>query len=555
MTAALQGELVDFAPFFAPASTDMVDGLVSQYNQAKARIEDIAALMQGERMSVFNYFVDGNQSERERWYGIERLFNLDGAIGALNADFWNRALKLTDVWDVMPQARRDEWHAQIRNPLGVKKERYRFDEVQSEEWHVPPLPPFEEETVRNTLADLLAARARFFAERVDGIFRGLSRTHVTNRPEGFQKRAILAGALDQWGSPQYRTAGLINDLRCVIARFMGRDEPKADATGPVLKAASRHPGKWMAIDGGALRIRVYTGVGTAHLEVHPDMAWRLNCVLASLYPAAIPSEFRTKPKKKLKDFSLMERPLPAAVMDLLARMEDGKRLDKSGNSPQWIRVRNSRQLVYRYSDIDKATREEAIRVLEAIGATQDGDLFLFDYDPTEVLDEIICSGCIPDQRSHQFYPTPADLAEEAVALAQIGEGQRCLEPSAGQGGLAGFMPAGQTTCVEVNPLNCKVLAAKGLQPVEADFLKWSAPAAFDRVVMNPPFSQGRWQAHLEHAASMLAPGGRLVAILPSSAKGKDLLPGFDVTFKGPYENRFVGTSISVVLLVADRPDV
>lgn len=551
MTAALNGELVDLGQFFAPASTDMVDGLIGQYNQAKARLEEVASIMQGERMAVFNYFVEGNQSERDRWYGIEKLFNLEGALGALNADYWNRALKLTDVWDVMPQKRRDEWSEQIRTPLGRKTQRHRLDPDLPDEWALPPLPPFEEEVVRNTLMDLLAARSRFFAERVDGIFRALSREHVTNRPEGFQKRAILAGALDTWCSPQFRVAGHINDLRCVIARFMGREEPKADATSPVLKAASRNPGKWMAIDGGALRIRVYNGVGTAHLEVHPDMAWRLNCVLASLYPAAIPSQFRTKPKKKLKDFALMERPLPFAVVDVLAGMEEGKRLDKSNVRPAWIRVRNSRQFAY-LGVTDKATHEEAARVLEAIGATRDGDLFLFDYDPREVLDEVVCSGCIPDQRSHQFYPTPADLAEDAVALADIGDQHRCLEPSAGQGGLAGFMPAGQTTCVEVNPLNCSVLSAKGLQALEADFLQWAAPAAFDRVVMNPPFSEGRWQAHLQHAAGMVAAGGRLVAILPASAKGKDLLPGFDLAWHGPYANRFPGTSVCVVILVADR---
>ena len=74
----------------------------------------------------------------------------------------------------------------------------------------------------------------------------------------------------------------------------------------------------------------------------------------------------------------------------------------------------------------------------------------------------------------------------------------------------------------------------------------------DRIIMNPPFSEGRWQAHTQHAATMVKPGGRLVAILPASAKGKDLLPGFDCTWHGPYDNEFPGTSVSVVILKADR---
>ena len=128
-----------------------------------------------------------------------------------------------------------------------------------------------------------------------------------------------------------------------------------------------------------------------------------------------------------------------------------------------------------------------------------------------------------------------------------------LEPSAGIGGLADYLPKLQTTCVEISPLHCQVLEAKGFKVVEADFLKWSTgqPAA-DRIVMNPPFSEGRWQAHLQAAADMLKPDGRLVAILPASAKGKDLLPGWSMEWARTFDNEFAGTSVSVVVLIAQR---
>ncbi len=60
-------------------------------------------------------------------------------------------------------------------------------------------PAFEPSTVRETLTTLLADRGKFFAQRVDGIFRALSRSHVTNSPSGFRKRMILEGVLDQFG--------------------------------------------------------------------------------------------------------------------------------------------------------------------------------------------------------------------------------------------------------------------------------------------------------------------------------------------------------------------
>ena len=57
---------------------------------------------------------------------------------------------------------------------------------------------------------------------------------------------------------------------------------------------------------------------------------------------------------------------------------------------------------------------EVAKVLEAIGAvrmTKGGyEWFEFDYDMREVLDAVIASGCIPDHKSHQFYPTPEKLA-------------------------------------------------------------------------------------------------------------------------------------------------
>lgn len=48
--------------------------------------------------------------------------------------------------------------------------------------------------------------------------------------------------------------------------------------------------------------------------------------------------------------------------------------------------------------------------------------------------------CIPDRQSHQFYPTPESVARAASELAAIGEGDQVLEPSAGHGDLAAFLP-------------------------------------------------------------------------------------------------------------------
>ncbi|VTU46091.1 hypothetical protein SRS16P2_00479 (plasmid) [Variovorax sp. SRS16] len=401
---------------------------------------------------------------------------------------------------------------------------------------------------------MLAMRQQFFAERIDGIFRTLSHEHVTNVPEGFNKRMILAYVVSEWGSPDSSRCGYINDLRAVIAKFMGRDEPKWNATSSVIAACRRRSGEWMTVDGGALRIRVYKK-GTAHLEVHPDMAYRLNQILAHLHPFAIPAEFRTKPKQKAREFKMMNRPLPFAVVSLLASMRVARERVGSDYIERYAEIRNAR--CFEYGDRDKAVTREAERVLEAIGGVRAGKgwgYFQFDYDPDQVIDEIVSSGCVPHIQSHQFYPTPARLAAIAVELAGIGDADTVLEPEAGQGGLAEFLPKGRTTCVEISPLHCAVLAARGFRHVEADFLQWAETAPkFSRVVMNPPFSQDRAALHLAAAAELVQPGGRLVAILPASMRGKDVLPGWETQWSSVYAGEFAGTSAAVVFLTADRP--
>lgn len=564
IAAARDGELIDdMSAFFAPTSTDMVDGLVASYRQDRARIEAAAAFINGpECAGVLNYFLDGNSDpDRGRTSlssAASQLFQEAGAVAALNAAYWSKALNLTDVYDAMPQARRNQWNEQIRYPQGRKAARH------SGEPDLPPLPDFEEQTVRATLLDLLNSRAKFLAERVDGIFRALSGEHVTNCPEGFGRRMIIARLINGYGSTDHDRVGYINDLRKVIAKFMGRDEPGWNATSGVVDIARRqHRGEWLTLDGGALRLRAYK-CGTAHLEVHPDMAWRLNCVLAHLYPLAIPAQFRQRPRKRPKDFVMMGRPLPFRVVEALGGMEEAYLLEKNTGPQAWrqeylrTKIRNGLQLKYGRVD-DKALQADIDRVMAYLGGVKtpngrNGHYYAFDYDAHDAVSEVVASGCLPDQKAHQYYPTPENVAVAAIEAAQIGPTDVCLEPSAGTGALADLMPMERTACVEISALHCKVLEAKGHNVTRGDFLADfdAGSLQFDRVVMNPPFSEGRWQAHLEHAAAMLADNGRLVAILPASAKGKDVLPGWACEWSPTYDNEFAGTSVSVVMLTAVR---
>lgn len=536
---ASEVEIVEEASqFFAPTQFTVIDSLLAQYRGQRLKIERLSELMTaGEFADVFVHFgvgPDARTGAREAKVDVA-YFDAEVAIASLNATYWSRAMDMTDVLECMPHNRRAEWQESIRHHK---------------------TPDFSEESVRPTLELLLTQREKFFAERVDGVFRALSGTHVTNAPEAFGKRMIIDRILDRYGDPESGRYGYIDDLRVVIAKFMGRDAPCHGASRAAILHARRHSGEWVSLDGGALRLRVYK-VGTAHLEVHPDMAWRLNQVLSSLYPAAIPAQFRSRPAKRSKSYSLIGRPLPFTVIKALMDFMPYRRLaaNSSWHNERYETVKGEYTL-HNLSSLDKRCLQEVGTALEAIGGTSVGYArWAFDYNPEDVVKELVVSGVLPDQKAFQFYPTRERLATIAAGLADIGEEDECLEPSAGTGGLADFMPKQRTLCVEIGDMQCGVLKAKGHRVVQADFLQWATACSsrFPRIVMNPPFSDGRWQEHVKAASGLLASGGRLVAILPASARGSLEMPeGFECTWHGPYDNEFPGTSVSVVILVADK---
>ncbi|MBK4737894.1 DUF4942 domain-containing protein [Noviherbaspirillum pedocola] len=502
-----QNQLAVFTP---------IDSLLSAYRKDREDLERIASYVAGETR-VMHYFMAGAQIENQiSSISAASLFELAPAVRELDASYWSRAMSLTDVLDSMPAAKRNEWNEQIR---GHKT------------------PAFEPESVKATIGALLAQRSQFFAERVDGLFRALSGEHLTNAPEGFGKRMIIAHLRSHYDTLNYDRSNYIHDLRCVIAKFMGRDAPFANVTHDDLNSMyrNRQYGEWKCFDGGAFRVRLYMK-GTAHLEVHPDIAYRLNQVLAWLHPMAIPNEFRTKPAKAPKDFTMVHDLVPFEVLSELAR----GRVDRTGKSISFF-----------YNSIKPNHR--TVQVLQYLGGVP-GTMgnWSFDYEVQPVLDELTRTGRIPDQKTHQFYPTPECLASTAVDLADIADTDTVLEPSAGLGGLAEHLPKERTTCVEISNLHCKVLEAKGYITVCEDFLRWSPPMKFSKIVMNPPFSEGRDAAHVRHACSFLQEGGKLVAILPASRRNKTLVEGWNHEWSEVFDNRFEGTQVAVVILVLTR---
>ncbi len=71
-------------------------------------------------------------------------------------------------------------------------------------------------------------------------------------------------------------------------------------------------------------------------------------------------------------------------------------------------------------------------------------------------------------------------------------------------------------CYELDEDAASKLIDQGFDAEWADFLTIYPTQTYDRVVMNPPFTKGQAEKHIIHAAKFVAPGGRLVSVMPAA---------------------------------------
>jgi phospholipid N-methyltransferase len=117
-----------------------------------------------------------------------------------------------------------------------------------------------------------------------------------------------------------------------------------------------------------------------------------------------------------------------------------------------------------------------------------------------------------------YFPTPPAVVDRMLEEAELAPGQKILEPSAGKGNIADAIrdaePGADLSVVEWSPGLNEILKLKGHNVVGSDFLEHSAPAGgYDRILMNPPFEKRQDVEHVRRAYDLLAPGGRVVAIM------------------------------------------
>ncbi len=165
--------------------------------------------------------------------------------------------------------------------------------------------------------------------------------------------------------------------------------------------------------------------------------------------------------------------------------------------------------------LDRKRYQQVAKVLTAIGGKWNSSkkCHIFADDVEDILQDIILTGEYTSEKTeYQFFPTPDELAAETVRLANITPDDVCLEPSAGRGAIAKYMPG--CDCIELNPKNRAFLEEQGFKLVHDDFMTFAPDKQYSVIVMNPPFTKQQDIIHVTKAINMAA--RCVVAIMSAS---------------------------------------
>lgn len=509
----------------------------------------------GERVSMINRLqVLSRRPNDENLRNVPQLnsVNLDFVKQNIWAEYWRKVTDMTGALLIMPAERRDQWRSQFTLGLQkvMKRDRGGF-ERQVEEF--VGVPEFTADTVIPTMTSLLNDRHKYLAERVYGLFKALSPTHKTNKTYGFSEKLIISYCVtDFWNSSvslSYHKADVIDDLRVMLHFFAHKEFITLNSCSEMLSAAYRahncETGQWMNVDGNLMRVKIFKN-GNAHFEIHPDVAWKLNEVLAYSMPAAIPAPCRKAPTTKApKEFGYIQK-----TVSTKTRMVIRDRRHNSANET-WY---------FSDSSLQKTEKQGLERTLSFIGGVKVGGSWKFPYEPSTTFDSIVSLGVIPEVKSHQFYPTPASIAQYVAQILKCQPTDQILDPDAGRGDLVAFLdvPEENITSVEISPLFCDILGAKGFNVYNKDFLAWSkefiTASGYDKIAINPPYSEGRAKEHTLAALNHLNEKGIMAAVLPAGYKPEEWIGSEFVCAKSGREfaGEFEDTGITVAVFVFRR---
>ena len=541
---SLQCKASDDQEFYSPIKSTLesetinaINKLIESYNTTKTEILRTAKVI-SENNLHYTYFNEARMenSENHMFGGVSKsFFNADLPLKILLRSSWRSLLDLLDAFSYMSKKAESDWKGQLDS----------FN-----------LPKFNADNVFSTIADFAKNAPVYFAQRVESVFAALSNTHVTNSPAGFTSTMIIDKLLFKEGDTNSAKCRALGDLRNIVGVYTGTNSInyKTNYCSNLVYQLFKETGVWHSLDDGALEVKVFKK-GTAHVRIHPDIAWKMNSTLAALYPRAIPSRFRKA------SFSASAKHIPSDLpltKDIQLSLLEDVKISSIQGYERFI----GRKLTPVHTDttfivnIFGTHSQQSLENLESlfigIGGKSVKSGFEFNYDPTSAINKMAISGYALNANDSQFYPSDSEIGDEAASHLDIQDDGEYLEPSAGQGALAKFLPP-TSTLVELNAINASILKAKGYSNViQSDFIQqaeewFNQNRRFDGILMNPPFKKNQAKEHFKAAFHILKDDGRLVAILPASLKGKQFIDGAVIQYGQVRQNAFENTNVSVVV--------
>ncbi|MFI1100285.1 class I SAM-dependent methyltransferase [Streptomyces melanogenes] len=142
---------------------------------------------------------------------------------------------------------------------------------------------------------------------------------------------------------------------------------------------------------------------------------------------------------------------------------------------------------------------------------------IFSIEAADAIAGLLATGEVTTDAERGYYPTPTPIVEQLLDLAELTVGCTLLEPSAGRGAIA--EPAAArgaiVDCIELDATRAEHIRAGGYarSVTNADFLSVPVKRKYQRVILNPPFSNRQDIRHVERAMRFVEPGGLVVAVM------------------------------------------
>lgn len=187
----------------------------------------------------------------------------------VDAGGWDRLIKDSGLRSVMSAAKRKEMQEAI---------------------HTKKVPALTREAITTTFKTLHESRVEMFQQGVIECFQRLSWHYKTNQPQKFGKR-IVVSYLTSYGSGYVPQCDQLDDLLRVFHVCDGK--PEADhrrSTYHLVSEAMQATDTWPKLAANDyFAVRLYKNQSGHVTFTRPDLVTRLNRIIASHYPDALPA--------------------------------------------------------------------------------------------------------------------------------------------------------------------------------------------------------------------------------------------------------------------------